>query len=404
MNCAGSIEAQEGLPQAFNEQAELGTGAHSLGERTLRAGHSAVDRSYIGEEIYFPYDRKTSAVTVTADMVEHVNTYIDFLLAWLKERPKSKLTLEKNIRLKFISPGMFGHSDAVGDAGRLVLVCDFKYGFIPVHLVADWECFDFGDYDGAGINEQLLTYGAGILHELEWIPEQIALAIVQPRCFDVPAVQYIVLPSDWVFEWAEKTLRPAAEAASKPGAPRKAGPWCQWCMAQPFCQEFKDNMQKVAGMEFNAELSVIKIRETISDADLIAALKWEGSFETFFKQLNGIAYGRAMRGVKLPGRKVVKGKSSRDWPFPTVQTALDAFEKELPGVSLEEIHRAVLEPVALKSPAQLEDVGPEYKKAVAKLARKTEGGLTLALESDRRKAVEVLNEFEQFANDLGIGI
>lgn len=405
INCAGSIEACKDIKDEGNEAAELGTGAHSLGERTLRAGYTAVDEKLIGKEIRFRYEKGQSTLTVTSEMVEHVNVYVGRVVEVLQSRRKSKLNLEKRVDLRFIRKGMFGHSDTIIDdaANHALVVSDFKYGFVPVVLVGNEDALLFGAFDEADINTQLLCYAAGALQEYLWLPEEVTLEIIQPRSMEVPPVQSVTLPTDYVWDWAMNVLKPAAAKADDPGSPRTPGHWCRFCPARFDCVELTQHVSNQAESDFTSIVApgaTLPNPSKLSKEQLINILQWIPLIDAWCRETTQHVFNRMMSGEKFPGHKLVRGRGSRFWPQENWQTTIEAFAEwfaaqGFTGMDVAELHKQILEPVQVKSPAQVEDLGPIFKKAVKMLAEKKAGGLTLAVESDRRKAVEPVSEFAE---------
>lgn len=431
IHCPGSVEASKDAPRSYNAAAELGTGAHALAEYTLRSDHSAVKETWLGQTFDFIFDRAKKSFIVTRDIIDNVNVYVRRVVEQVRKHPGAKLILEKRADLSHIQIGMFGHADTVIDAGSSVVLSDFKYGFVPVHLIGNPEALSGveilpGDENliEADVNEQLLCYVTGILQEMLWIPETAILEIVQPRSQDVEPVQSITLPASFVYNWSEKVLRPAAIRANDPKAQRVAGPWCRFCPAAAWpepCPALVEQTERLAQIEFSdfAEINPPAPARELSHRRIAEILEWAPVIEAWFKIVRARAFGLLRSGEHVPGQKLIRGRGKRLWPFEDYVTGISqlsgAYFKEIGFVSnpavftdlsdqdqtiVKEFIKAATEPIQLRSPAQLEKEGPVFKKITEQFAEKHKGGLTLAPLSNRSPEVTdttAADEFAEFA-------
>lgn len=425
MNCTGSIDACEGLSEdpANLEAACYGTGAHSFSEKMLGAGKDHVDERHLGETFRYRFNERPAELVIDADFIEHVNVYLDRIMSL--SRQGGILTLEQAVRLDFISPGMFGHMDALIDKGRRIVVADLKFGYVPVFLIENPDALLFNAYNEGEINTQLLCYAAGALEMTHWLPEEVQLEVIQPRSFEVEPVQSIVIPTSYVEDWVDTIAKPAAlRVYNEPEL--KAGEWCRFCPAKirpngEMCPAFLENNSAIVTTDFSAFVTpsagALPDVEKLSVDQLLNILKWTPVLDAFLREANAFAFQLLMSGSKdLAGfYKLVRGRGTRYWPFESYEEGAvelsAAIIKEMqtaePDMTMSDAERIfktdvlknITVPIVLRSPKQIEDLGGAYKRAVLGLARKRHGNLTLAIDSDRRKAVEPFTEFEDMGLD-----
>jgi hypothetical protein len=137
---------------------------------------------------------------------------------------------------------------------------------------------------------------------------------------------------------------------------------------------------------------------------LAKALKWVPLLDARNRAIEALAMRLAEQGTKVPGQKLVRKKANRKWTSPEDEIAA-ALAKE--GLSPKDF----LSEPSLRSPAQVEKLGPAARKAVnghklkddenwiiEPLAVKGVGGLTLASEDDPRTEV-VIDTAADFPED-----
>lgn len=421
MNCPGSIEATKGLSEdpANLEAACYGTGAHCFSEKLLRKGIFEADDRHLGKTFRYRFNDGPASLLVDSDFIQHVNVY----LARVEElfRQGGKLTIEQLVMLDCIRADMFGHMDVLLDQGRKIVVADLKFGFVPVFLAENPDALLFNAFDEADINTQLLCYAAGALEMVQWLPEIVQLEVIQPRSFEVEPIQSIELPTAFVEDWVDKIAKPAAARAEDPNAPRVAGEWCRFCPAKMLpngtvCPAFSEHNEAIVTTDFS-EFGVANSLpdvEKLSTDQLLNILRWTPILDAFLREVNAHAFQLLMSGNKeLAGfYKLVRGRGTRFWPFETPEETAHAIADYIAtnGDEFEQMHFStkngvrevfakVYEPLAVKSPKQIEDLGGLYKKAVQAIAKKRMGNPTLAVASDRRKEIEPFTEYA----DMGLG-
>lgn len=401
IKCAGSIALCAPLPYTTNAAAEEGTGVHALCEVTLKARKREISEDWIGKELRFLYGREWKTMIVTFKHVTNGNIFVRHIVEHFDKFPKqTTVAIEKRIDLTHVHPKMFGTADVILDQRDRLVVPDYKNGFVPVHLVRHPELLP--DFDAAGINEQPLTYGCGEAEDAGWIHDEIVLEIIQPNSIEVAPIQSVTVPRKWLRHWQEDVLKPAAKATEDPNAPLVPGPWCKWCPANlnhicPAADAAVQEQTVADFAQFAYDAPALPVPFTMDKAHLLRVLSWAPVIEDWLKAVHGQAFIMAQRGTltEEDGYKLVPGRGSRRWPTQDSEELTRLLVEA--GVPAERIN-AIWEPRAVRSPAQLEELGKDFRKAVAVVALKEKGGSTLAPTTDRRKQVpSALDEFAQFA-------
>jgi hypothetical protein len=282
MNCAGSVEAQEGLPDQQSEFAAEGTAAHELSERCLAKGYNP-DR-FLGDQIQVGQ----FTFNVDPDMADHVSTYVQTIRQDYK--PGDDLSYEQRYPLDPFLPGQFGTSDAVNyRPGELLLrVYDLKFGQgIPVEVSDNW---------------QLTCYGLGALMAARRPVREVELVIVQPRAphVDGPVRRWRLSAVEMMERGA--ALQEAGERALRPGAPRKAGKWCKFCKAAATCETLQSYSLAEAQMVF-ADMGVLvepPPANTLDPVRLGHLLHAADVIEAWIKDLRAYAFSQAAAGGSTP--------------------------------------------------------------------------------------------------------
>jgi hypothetical protein len=221
IQCPGSVLASQGIRDVPSSYALEGTSAHTVSEWVRVRGLPAETyqgttlRITRGEEYWDVKCGKQMALAVQQfcdrvaklpgqELVEARVDYTDFLF----DSPFD------------VAVPAFGTSDSIKLNDLVCYVGDFKFGT--------------GVKKGAEMNEQLLLYSLGTYLNYRWAFkfDTFQLAIYQPRLkhFDQAEITLTRL-----LEWAGDVAKPAMLRALKPGAPMKAGSWCQFCKYKPQC-------------------------------------------------------------------------------------------------------------------------------------------------------------------------
>ncbi|MCS5737079.1 DUF2800 domain-containing protein, partial [Herbiconiux sp. CPCC 203386] len=171
MECPASLAAERGIPESISPHAAEGTAAHAVAEAVLRALNPSWVKTrpnfskrcasdYVGETI--------EGWTITDDMAEPIQTYIDTVLAAAQG---NTLHIEQRVDFSHVVGvrNSFGTADAIIINGDELQIHDLKFGR--------------GVRVDAENNYQLMIYALGALPVFELGSEfsTVRLFIHQPR-------------------------------------------------------------------------------------------------------------------------------------------------------------------------------------------------------------------------------
>lgn len=404
MNCPGSIQAESQVtaPQSSSPAARQGTAAHAAAEFCLRENLAAdemlgwrigvpLDEADHPDPVLVPSDSNVEisdafdVFEVDHNMADAIQVFIDWVHAQLESLDDAELALERSYDLSWVYPNMFGTADAtISEEFGTLVVGDYKHGQgVPVFIHKK---------DGR-INSQIMYYAAGAAHDAGWTHERVKLAIIQPRCPEVPNIQEVEIDIEELKSWAETVLRKAAELTDDEDPILQAGDWCKWCKAASTCEEARSRALQAAGADFEGVIEELPV-PTETD-QLARAMDWLPMIDSWVKSVSGEVQRRLEAGQEVPGYKLVRKRSVRKFDPDLSQ---DELRKKVLAAARGEAKKADLFEEKLKPLGQLEKASPKLKAALVAgqgLTIKPEGGLTVAHESDKREAVSLLtNDFD----------
>jgi hypothetical protein len=342
--CAGSIEAESGLPNKSSIYADEGTAAHELAEICLTMGERASE--WVNKQLI-----DNNAVTVTQEMADYVQVYVDYV-----KSKNGMVLVEQYVDFSHVAPDGFGTCDALVMGNDTLHVIDLKYGK--------------GVRVDAENNTQALLYAIGAISNHSWMAfKTIVITIVQPRLDHISEWELTI---DEVNAWAER-LTQAAERAAQPNAPRTPGEkQCQWCKAKPTCPALKVYAEQAMMSQFD-DLSPAN-PDTLTDQQLRKALESKKLIVSWLDAVESLVSERLESGKSFEGFKMVEGRSNRAWIDDDRAASalsdllgLDAFEHKLLSVAKAE-----------------KAVGKGNKEIIDSLSTKPQGTPTLVPESDKR--------------------
>lgn len=389
MNCPGSVALCATLPKRTSTYADEGSAAHALGEKYLRChilDLSARKGMWLvqdGCEWYLEKAKPKSGVAfeVTQDMIDAVQVYVDHIDGIESEHK----AYEKKLTMDWLHPGIFGTMDCGILDGDMYHVIDYKHGAGVAVEVED--------------NPQLMIYALGALGKRATgsAIKTVRLTIVQPRKPhpDGP-VRYWDIDYADLYDWAENVLIPAAKATELENAPFVPGEkQCRWCEAsrQSKCPALLGAVQDVAGMSLISpivETPRLPDPASLTVADKARVLALAGLLETWIDNVRASALEEAQAGVQFPGLKLVHKITRRRWR-----------DEAQVAAALQPALGDEIWDTKLRSPSQIEKLlGKGGKEALAQLTESPIGDLTLAPESDRRRAVDPLKSIALLYDDI----
>lgn len=380
LNCTPSARLEAQMPSEDTSYSREGTLAHSAAEIMLRYYlDEKMDKVLDIEEIkQLPWNVIPEMVDVMDgcqkkgldfwEMLENVHegyvriVYEDYLTA-KQEDPDALLLVEQKLKLTEYVPEGFGSSDSVLIWKKTCKVNDLKYGK--------------GIKVSATENKQMMNYGLGALLgpcELYDI-ETVIMTILQPRLHHVSSFE--MSTADLVL-WAKTELKPKAELAFKGEGAYVPGDHCHFCKAAPVCKALKAK----------AELTATQYEqpEVLTTEQLAQALAEVESVKAWAKRLEDYALKLALDGTRIPGYKLVEGRSRR-----TIKDQKAAIDK-LAAAGFSEAD--VCKPKELKTITELEKLlrKAAFNDLLGEYVIKPQGKPALVPESDPRPEFKSADE------------
>lgn len=361
MTCPGSVALCSQMPEEKSSAyADEGTLAHKLAEFCIRNTCSPL--------IVSP--KQLGVTEIPDDMAEAVAKYIDHVISIASFKD---VQVEVKFHLDYINEDMFGTNDAmIYDAARKKLtILDYKHGR--------------GEVVEARDNPQLRYYALGALNSLfeDAVIEEtskilsIDLTIVQPRAYheDGPIRTETITVAE-LYTWEKDYLVPAVrkiESGDRTLYPNPKA--CRWCKAKPICTAILDEAVSVAKVDFANP--VFPNPSSLNLAQLTKVLAFAEGFDSFSDSCKAYAQLLAEGGTTIPGYKLVRGRSIRQWDENL------PIAENLSFMGGQEYERK------LKSPAQIEKTlkAMKAKFSIEPLTVKPEGKLKLVPEGDNRDTV-----------------
>jgi len=356
LQCPASVRVIEALPKGETEDsvyAQEGTAAHAMAE--LMARKQILGEKVTAQKLAAWRKKYNIASDAEAEMLEHGQAYVDYLVSRIEEDADAQLLLEQ--KLPTGVPSSFGTSDAIIVSPTMVESVDYKYG-LGVRVEAQG-------------NPQLRLYGIGALEaygDLLGEVETVRLTIFQPR---LDHVDFEELPAAELRAWRDSII-PIAEVALGPDAPFGPGEVsCRWCPASGQCTA---QMEWATLRDFGVKPDVMtpdELAQALDDLPFIKA--WVAAVEAY--SLNRVY----SEGNPIPGYKVVMSGGRRGVTDPEgLVKAANAL-----GYKTEDV--AVLK---TKGIGDLEKLLKEDFDVVASpFITKGTGSPSLVPESDKREAI-----------------
>lgn len=385
MVCAGSINESVGWVDEESEYASLGGAAHVVAEHCLKnkiepwtmIGDYVCDDRIVAVKDIPPEEEQEGYELIDKNMVDAVAIYIDHINDWHPDRHQGNSWIERKFHCPEIHPLFFGTSDFVYlDEDGVLHIWDYKHGIGIVVEATD--------------NPQAMYYAAGVIEDLGiWdTVTKIVIHIVQPRGwhFDGAHRTWELSPDEldaWLFDDCVAAMKLAEISRDT-----IAGGHCMFCPArQAQCPSIMAAMhefeQLVILVMENSTATKVKDMETeakegakaLTNEQLGRLLDLQKLSAIVTKAGKSTAHSRLSTGQDIPGVKMVKSRTNREYKDGDVEKAA---KKEFGS-------KCMTDP-KLKSPAQIDEM-PEGKKFTARWAFKPEGATTVAVDGDPRRRV-----------------
>lgn len=372
LHCTPSarLELEEGQEECSVYAAE-GTAAHALAELKLNYRFGKIGISEYNDKYEeFKTDSEFSKY-YNKEFEEYVDEHVEYVVSVTddldKEGKNYSVFFEVRVSFTNVVPQGFGTADVLIVTDDTIHVIDLKFGAgVPVT---------------AQDNPQLRLYGMGALN-LFPKSEKIKMTINQPRLLSRDTEE---LDKEELLTWAFEYVKPRAEEAIKgEGVLRASEDACRFCKLRGKCKERADTQLALARREFEMADQKTYLVQNLSVEQISNILEIAPMFIDWFKDVQAFALGQLTQGVKIPGYKLVEGRSNR---VITDETKVREILLEV-GLTDDQI----MKPREMLGISKLESlVG---KKLFAELCKdyiiKPMGKLTLAPENDKRPAVSTL--------------
>lgn len=367
LNCPLAPRLEATLPEKPSEYAREGTVAHSVCEITAKKKFKKVKAAEYNRVIK---KLKTDAVW-DDEMLHTAETYVEHLTELAMEFANEPyIAFEVKVDISDYVPEAFGRCDCVMFGGDTLIITDYKHGKgVPV---------------SPDENPQLMLYALGALKLYKPLfgvaLKKVAVYIDQPR---IGAYDGWTCTVDELLAWGE-SVKPKAQMAFMGFGEYHAGDWCRFCRANGIC---KAQAEQRIGAFDDFSAAVGNPTALLSPSEMGEVLKRGETLVSWYETVREKALESLLNGEKIPGYKVVEGRSTRCWT--DQDKALDKLQES--GVD-----RAVIYDSVPKTLAQLEKLlgTARFKELVGEFVTKPQGKPTLALETDSRK------EFNSAAADF----
>lgn len=295
LNCTPSARIQDGIEDTPSEFAEEGTVAHELSEIKLRQ-YLEVNNSKRREKLAQDLEKIKANKYYSAEMDEHTEEYKTIVSERFMDAKSrsSDAIIQFESRLDFSEwvPDGFGTGDVTIIADSVMEIIDLKYGK--------------GVAVSAENNSQMRLYALGAISEYGFLYDiqTVRMTIIQPRLDSISTDEMSV---EDLLKWADEIVRPKAILAAAGDGDFVPGDHCRWCKVNATCRARAEVNLEMAKYEFQDPplLSIEEIGEILYRAD--ALQKWASDISKYaFEQAEKL-------GVKIPGWKLVEGRSNRTY-------------------------------------------------------------------------------------------
>ena len=367
LNCPLAPRLEATLPEKPSEYAKEGTIAHSVCEVSAKLHFKSIKKTEYNKVI-----KKLKTDTLWDDeMLRTAETYVEHLSEnAMHFEHEPYVAFEVRVDIADYVPDAFGKCDCIMFGGDTLIITDYKHGKgVPVSPEE---------------NPQLMLYALGALKLYKPLfggaIKKVAIVIDQPR---LNSYEMWTCATEELLAWGE-SIKPKAQAAFMGFGEYQAGDWCRFCRANGICKA-QAEQQTSAFDDFAG--AVGNPQAILTPEEISAVLERGKNLAEWFKTVQEKALEMMLNGDKIPGYKVVEGRSQRAW---TDQ------DKALEKLQSSGIERAVIYDSVPKTLAQLEKLlgKAKFDELVSEFVFKPQGKPTLALADDPRK------EFNSAAADF----
>ena len=372
LNCSRAPRLEVQLPNNISQDAQIGTLAHSVCEATAKKYFNKIKPAAYTRAIN---KHKTSPLW-DDEMLRTAEIYTEHLAERAMQfKDEPYIAFEVAVDINDYVPEGFGRCDCIMFGNDTLVITDYKNGK--------------GVKVDATKNPQLMLYALGALKLYRPIYgvaiKNIEINIDQPR---IDAYERWNCSTDDLLAWGNE-IKPKAQMAYAGFGEFNPGEWCRFCRANGICKS-QANAQLSAFDDFKSS-GVIKEIDALTPEEIGDALERGKTLIAWYESLQKVALDKLLNGTKIPGYKVVEGRSSRSW---------SDQDKALETLESNGIERAIIYDTVPKSLAQLEKVlgKSKFTELVGNYVIKPQGKPTLAPENDKR--IEFNSAVADFTNAI----
>lgn len=374
--CAASVAMSKDCEESTSEYADEGTLAHTLA--------AAI------------FNKEALPSGITDEMREYIETYVENIrimtqgatFAWVEQ------TLDLSEVLG--APDQSGTGDYIAIVGKELQVHDLKYGKgVKVYAKGNW---------------QLILYALGALEFVDLLGheiETVKIVIHQVRVSEPDECTYTVAELKEIGEFLRKQAKSAVEFLKYPSAMVPESYFapgekqCRFCPAKADCKALEKFALSSIVDQFEdlttADLLQAQVREAIDKVPehtterLSILMKNLELIQQWVKAVNEHVYSLLLKGVEVPGFKLVEGRAgARKW---SDEKAAEEIMKSM------RLKREEMYSFKIITPTVAEKVlkgSPKKWNRLQKLVIKPEGSPTIAPASDKRPALVMKSQADDF--------
>lgn len=376
LHCTPSARAEENVEDTGSDFAREGTLAHAMAALELKKRISRLENRRLDYTDELEEIGELSRNYFSPEMEDYVEGYVNYCLecrAKIESETPDSLKLQTFVEAKLdyseSVPEGFGTGDCVICSDGILHIIDLKYGK--------------GVKVSAVDNPQLKLYAIGALdrYGLIYDIDKVRLSIYQPRVGNLSEWEISV---DDLEEWKYMVVQPLAQVAWLGLGARQSGAWCRFCKVKGECPRLAADSLSVTMLQPDAD--------TLNAEDYSKLLPQLEGITDWVAAVKEASLKMALNGSKIPGYKVVEGRSVRTIINP------EAVAKALAGRI-----ESVWKPRELQTLTFLEKaVGKkEFGALCGDYVMKPKGKPTLVEESDKRKPM-TCSEFADVLKESGI--
>lgn len=385
-SCSGSLIPNLFAKDSAGEDAAYGTVGHGVAETWFELGYRPSHLVGTIEKVVEP--SATFEIEITNEMLDYVQEYVD----WCIYLPGDHF-VETRVSISDLTPieNQGGTADhAVCQPGELIIT-DLKMG-----KGVQVDAFE---------NTQALLYAYGFFkkYDADYDFQKILIRIAQPRLHHFDEWE---ITREELLKWAAWIKERAYAAWCHDAERHPTIDGCKWCKIKSDCSAHAVFAERLLdGMFDNLDDNITETDMTklakklesdsftvnpvpvgrLTTAQMAKLLPYRGMIESWFKELYEETERRCLNGEKVPGYKIVEGRTNRE--FISEEKAIEHLE--FLGLDREQLFKRKMVGIG--------DVEEQLRKLhyprntlpilLKSIVRKPEGKPTMAVDTDKRQSL-----------------